>query len=66
MANSFVNIYRDTLLLLPPDLRDWVPADRANRGASTLARGFLCGTGTQDGDLAGKSARAPVRTNAEW
>ena len=27
MANSFVNIDRDTPLLLPPDLRDWVPAD---------------------------------------
>jgi len=23
----YVNIYRDTPLLLPPDLRDWVPAD---------------------------------------
>ena len=27
MANRFVNIDRDTPLLLPPDLRDWVPAD---------------------------------------
>jgi hypothetical protein len=27
MSNSFVNLDRDTLLLLPPDLRDWVPAD---------------------------------------
>jgi hypothetical protein len=27
MATSFVNIDRDTPLLLPPDLRDWVPAD---------------------------------------
>lgn len=24
---KFVNIDRDTPLLLPPDLRDWVPAD---------------------------------------
>jgi transposase len=27
MATRFVNIDRDTPLLLPPDLRDWVPAD---------------------------------------
>jgi transposase len=27
MAIRFVNIDRDTPLLLPPDLRDWVPAD---------------------------------------
>jgi transposase len=27
MAIGFVNIDRDTPLLLPPDLRDWVPAD---------------------------------------
>jgi len=27
MASNFVNIDRDTPLLLPPDLRDWVPAD---------------------------------------
>jgi len=27
MAHRFVNIDRDTPLLLPPDLRDWVPAD---------------------------------------
>jgi hypothetical protein len=27
MASRFVNIDRDTRLLLPPDLRDWVPAD---------------------------------------
>jgi hypothetical protein len=27
MANRFVNIDRDTPRLLPPDLRDWVPAD---------------------------------------
>jgi len=27
MAICFVNIDRDTPLLLPPDLRDWVPAD---------------------------------------
>jgi len=27
MASRFVNIDRDTSLLLPPDLRDWVPAD---------------------------------------
>ena len=28
MATRFVNIDRDTPLLLPPDLRDWVPADQ--------------------------------------
>jgi len=27
MATRFVNIDRDTPMLLPPDLRDWVPAD---------------------------------------
>jgi hypothetical protein len=27
MANCFINIDRDTPLLLPPDLRDGVPAD---------------------------------------
>ena len=27
MVTRFVNIDRDTPLLLPPDLRDWVPAD---------------------------------------
>lgn len=27
MATRFVNVDRDTPLLLPPDLRDWVPAD---------------------------------------
>jgi hypothetical protein len=27
MATRFVNIDRDTPLLLPPDLHDWVPAD---------------------------------------
>jgi transposase len=27
MGAKFVNIDRDTALLLPPDLRDWVPAD---------------------------------------
>ena len=27
MATRYVNIDRDTPLLLPPDLRDWVPAD---------------------------------------
>jgi transposase len=27
MATRYVNIDRDTALLLPPDLRDWVPAD---------------------------------------
>ncbi len=27
MATRFVDIDRDTALLLPPDLRDWVPAD---------------------------------------
>ena len=27
MARRFVNVDRDTALLLPPDLRDWVPAD---------------------------------------
>jgi len=27
MATRFVNIDRDTPRLLPPDLRDWVPAD---------------------------------------
>jgi len=27
MATSFVNIDRDISRLLPPDLRDWVPAD---------------------------------------
>ncbi len=27
MAINFVTIDRDTPLLLPPDLRDWVPAD---------------------------------------
>ena len=36
-----------------------------SRGAGTLARGILSETGTPDDDLAGKSARAPVRTNAE-
>jgi transposase len=28
MATRFVNVDRDTPLLLPPDLRDWVPADQ--------------------------------------
>jgi hypothetical protein len=27
MATRFVNIDRDTPLLLPPNLRDWVPSD---------------------------------------
>lgn len=27
MATRYVNIDRDTALLLPPDLRDWVPED---------------------------------------
>ena len=27
MATRFVNIDRDTPMLLPPDLRDWVPED---------------------------------------
>ena len=27
MATRFVSIDRDTPLLLPPNLRDWVPAD---------------------------------------
>ena len=27
MSTRFVNIDRDTALLLPPDLRDWVPAN---------------------------------------
>lgn len=27
MAERFVNVDRDTPLLLPPDLRDWVPED---------------------------------------
>jgi hypothetical protein len=27
MATRFVDIDRDTALLLPPDLRDWVPAN---------------------------------------
>jgi hypothetical protein len=27
MATRFVLIVRDTPLLLPPNLRDWVPAD---------------------------------------
>ena len=27
MATRFVSVDRDTPLLLPPDLRDWVPAD---------------------------------------
>src|SRR5687768_12725066 len=27
MATRFVNIDRDTAMLLPPDLRDWVPAN---------------------------------------
>jgi transposase len=27
MATRFVDIDRDTPMLLPPDLRDWVPAD---------------------------------------
>jgi len=38
----------------------------AARGGGTLARGILSGTGTPDCGLAGKSARAPVRTSAEW
>jgi len=27
MATRFVNIDRDTRMMLPPDLREWVPAD---------------------------------------
>ena len=27
MSDRFVNVDRDTPMLLPPDLRDWVPAD---------------------------------------
>jgi len=35
-------------------------------GAGTLARGIFPRTGTRNSDLAGKSARAPVRTSADW
>jgi hypothetical protein len=35
MGPRFVNIDRDTPLLLPPNLRDWVPADHlAHKGVS--------------------------------
>jgi len=35
------------------------------RDAGNLARDILSGTATQDGGMAGRNARAPVRTNAE-
>ena len=51
MAAKFVNIDRDTPLLLPPDLRDWVQKSLKRRVASIfpneasllhLVTGLLC------------------------
>jgi hypothetical protein len=42
MAIRFVNIDRDTPLLLPPDLRDWVPADHWPTTSSASITSVQC------------------------
>jgi hypothetical protein len=42
MAIRFVNIDRDTPLLPPPDLRDWVPADHRRTTSSASITSKRC------------------------
>lgn len=43
MATRFVEIDRDTALLLPPDLRDWVPANHLVHFIIDAVENSTCG-----------------------